>query len=97
MARGRHVSHGKDLRFAALSISEERTSDRADCRILSRYNRRLRSACTPGLFVRQSAGNLVFTRWRGTYADAAWFGLSNDADLRAIRAIVLQIRPLQQK
>jgi DNA ligase-1 len=55
------------------------------------------STGTPGLFVRQSAGNLVFTRWRGTYADAAWFGLSNDADLRAIRAIVLQIRPLQQK
>src|SRR6266478_1607724 len=97
MPRGRHVNHGNDLRFDALPISSDRTSERADRRILSRNNRRRRSTGTPRLFVRQSAGNLVFTRWRGTYADAAWFGLSNDADLRAIRAIVLQIRPLQQK
>src|SRR5439155_25724887 len=96
MARGRHVNHGNDIRFAALSISEDRTRDRADCRILSRYNGRRRSAGTPGLFVRQSAGNLVFTRWRGTYADDVWFGLSNDEELRGIRASVLQIGPEQR-
>ena len=43
------------------------------------------------LLVRQSAGNSLLARRRRAHADAARLGLSDDADLRAVRTVVLRI------
>src|SRR5438270_442374 len=52
---------------------------------------------TARLLVRQSPGDLVFTRWRGTDPDVARLRLSDDAHLRTIRTVVLRICALQQE
>src|SRR5205823_6182734 len=97
MARGRYVDHGNDVWCPPLSVSANRKSNRTNRRILAQCHRRGRGSSLARLFVRQSTRNFVLARWSRSHSDAARLGLSNDAHLRAVRPVVLQIRSLQQK
>ena len=97
MAAGRHADHGNDLRLAALSVAADRRSRRSKSSPFAAKRWRRRGAGFARLFVRQSAGNSLRARRRRPKADAARLGLSDDADLRAVRPSVLRIRTLQAR